>query len=71
MLILESYRPRQLELGTGGPKDVALLPTLAELTNDLGELDLVIAREADREIHEGRLHAGPSATVQIVGRKRA
>lgn len=71
VLILEAYRPRQLELGTGGPKDVALLPTLAELTADLGELDLVVAREADREIHEGRLHSGPSATVQIVGLKRA
>lgn len=70
VLILESYRPRQLELGTGGPKDVALLPTLAELTADLAELELLVAREADREIHEGRLHAGPSATVQIVGRKR-
>lgn len=70
VLILEAYRPRQLELGTGGPKDVTLMPTLAELRDELGGLELLIAREADREIHEGRGHSGPSATVQLVGRRR-
>lgn len=69
VLILEAYRPEQIALATGGPKDAALLPTLSELTRDLAELDLVIAREASREIHEGRLHSGPSATVQIVARR--
>jgi len=70
VLILEVYRPAQLALRTGGPTDVSLLPTLAELTADLAGLDLVIAREANREIHEGHKHAGPSATVQIVGVRR-
>jgi hypothetical protein len=69
-LILEAYRPQQLALGTGGPKDVTLLPTLGELNAELEALDLVIARESDREIHEGRAHSGPSATVQLVGRRR-
>ncbi len=35
-----------------------------------GALDLVVAREVDREIHEGRFHDGPSATVQLVGVRR-
>lgn len=48
-----------------------MLPTLAELTQDLGELELIVAREAEREIHEGRLHSGRSATIQVVGRKRS
>lgn len=71
VLILEVYRPEQIAHGTGGPKDVALLPTLAELTTDLAALELVIARDAERDIHEGRFHTGPSATVQIVARRRA
>lgn len=71
VLILEAYRPAQLALGTGGPRDVALLPTLAELETELAGLELVIARESDREIHEGRAHAGPSATVQVVARRPA
>lgn len=70
VFVLEAYRPAQIDLGTGGPKDPALLPTLAELTRDLAGLDLVVAREADREIQEGRLHSGRSATVQIVGVRR-
>lgn len=69
-LILEAYRPAQLALGTGGPPDAAMLPTLDELKADFGMLDLVIAREVDREIHEGRYHAGLSATVQIVAVRR-
>jgi SAM-dependent methyltransferase len=68
--VLESYRPEQIALGTGGPKEVSLLGTLAELRDQLGALELVIARDVNREIHEGRLHDGPSATVQVVGIRR-
>ena len=68
-LILEAYRPEQLQHGTGGPKDPAMLPTLAELRGHLAGLDLLIARDATREIHEGPLHGGTSATVQIVAVK--
>jgi SAM-dependent methyltransferase len=68
--VLEAYRPEQLALGTGGPKDAAMMPTLAGLRGELAGLELVVAREADREIHEGRFHGGPSATVQVVGIRR-
>lgn len=70
VFVLEVYRPEQLAHGTGGPKDVTLLPTLAALRAELAGLDLVIARESDREIHEGLFHGGPSATVQIVAVRR-
>ncbi len=70
-LILEAYRPEQLALATGGPRDPTWMPTLADLRAELGSLDLVIARESDREIHEGRFHSGRSATVQLVGLRRA
>jgi len=70
VLIMESYRPEQIELGTGGPKDLDLLPTLDELKQAFRALDLVIVRNAEREIQEGHLHQGPSATVQLVGIKK-
>ena len=66
-LVLETYRPEQLALGTGGPKELSLLSTLVELREQLNPLELVVARDATREIHEGRFHNGPSATVQLVG----
>ena len=69
--VLECYRPEQVALATGGPRDAALLPTLAELRTELADLDLIVARDAERVIHEGTFHDGPSATAQIVGVKRA
>ena len=71
VLVLESYRPEQLAFATGGPRAAALLPTLAELTAELDGLDLVVARDDERDIHEGTFHDGRSATVQIIGVKRA
>lgn len=70
VFLLECYRPEQVALGTGGPRDAALLPALTDLTAELSDLDLAIARDAEREIHEGTFHEGKSATVQIVGVKR-
>lgn len=70
-LVLETYRPEQLALGTGGPKELSLFSTLVELREQLSPLELVVARDANREIHEGRFHDGPSATVQLVGTRPA
>jgi len=70
-LLLEAYRPEQIALGTGGPKDPSMLPTLDGLREELVGLDLVLARDASREIHEGPFHGGPSATVQVVGVRTA
>lgn len=67
VFILEVYRPEQLAFGTGGPKELTMLPTLAQLREELVGLELVVAQEVEREIHEGILHGGQSATVQIVG----
>lgn len=37
--------------------------TLVELREELGPLDIVVSRDANREIHEGRFHDGLSATA--------
>ena len=68
--VLEAYRPEQIAFGTGGPKDVTMLPTVAGLQSELAGLDLVIARDANRDVREGTKHGGPSATVQVVGIRR-
>lgn len=70
VFLLEAYRPAQLALGTGGPKDVNLLMSLDLLRDELRGLELVVAREVERDIREGRLHQGQSATVQVVGVRR-
>ena len=70
VFLLEAYTPEQLKHGTGGPKDVALLPTLAELRRELAGLEFEHAVELERVIHEGQGHDGLSAVVQIVARRR-
>jgi len=68
--LLEAYTPAQLHYGTGGPKTVELLPTLAGLRSELEGLDFVHAEEREREVHEGHGHTGLSAVVDIVAVKR-
>lgn len=67
--LLEAYHPDQLTRDTGGPKDLNLLMTLAELRAELAGLDLIHARELTRPVSEGRGHTGPAAVVQVVARK--
>jgi SAM-dependent methyltransferase len=69
-LVLEAYTPEQFELRTGGPPDPGLMMRLATLREELAGLDLEIAREVRREIHEGAAHQGESAVVQVLGYRR-
>jgi SAM-dependent methyltransferase len=70
VFILEAYTPAQLAFGTGGPKDVELLPTLAGLRAELAGLDPVIAHECERDVIEGTGHTGRAAVVQVLARRR-
>lgn len=69
VFVLEAYTPDQLRFRTGGPTDPELMPTLADLRGELQGLDLVVAAECERVVHEGKGHDGPSAVVQLVGRR--
>jgi hypothetical protein len=69
LFVLEAYRPEQLGLGTGGPQNLALMMTLAELREELAGLDWLVSEEVEREIHEGVYHNGLSRTIQVICRK--
>lgn len=69
VFILEAYTPAQLEHGTGGPPTADMMPTLAELKEAFARLDFKHAKELEREIHEGELHKGLGAVVQLIARK--
>ena len=69
VLLLEAYRPAQLEHGTGGPPARPMLYPLAEVQAELTGLEWALAREVEREVHEGEFHNGLSAVIQLVGRK--
>ncbi|MEW5850604.1 MAG: class I SAM-dependent methyltransferase [Myxococcota bacterium] len=69
-VVLEAYSPAQLALGTGGPRSAELMFTLAELREDFAGIELAVAEEKQRHVHEGRYHDGPSAVVQVLGFRR-
>ena len=70
-LILEAYTPAQLEFRTGGPPVAEMLMNLERLGGDFPGLEFIHAVEKEREVHEGRGHAGHAAVVQLFARKPA
>ncbi|MBP6117134.1 MAG: class I SAM-dependent methyltransferase [Neisseriaceae bacterium] len=69
MLVMMLYNPEQRQYQTGGPKDLALLPTLSEIRATLAPLEAVVAEEVVRELNEGINHQGASSVIQYLGRK--
>ena len=69
VFVLEAYTPMQIGRGTGGPKDPDMLPTLADLKEELAELVFVHACELEREVREGAYHTGLASVVQVVARR--
>jgi cyclopropane fatty-acyl-phospholipid synthase-like methyltransferase len=69
LLLMEGYRPKQIEYKTGGPPNPEHLYTrelLEQAFADFASLDIV---EYDAVINEGAGHAGLSALIDLVGRK--
>lgn len=69
LLLLEGYRPEQLEYRTGGPpiaENLYTEPMLRAAFDDLEILELV---SRDEVIREGVAHSGMSALIDLVARK--
>ena len=64
--LLEAYTPKQLELGTGGPRSADLMMDLATLREELSGLRIVHGKEFVRDVVEGIHHTGPAAVVQVL-----
>ena len=69
VFILEGYSTAQLGRATGGPKVISLLLTLDAVRSELSGLEFIVAREAEREVMEGRYHTGRAAVVQVLARR--
>ncbi|EDY80933.1 hypothetical protein VDG1235_550 [Verrucomicrobiia bacterium DG1235] len=69
VFILEAYTPAQLKHRTGGPPTPELLVTIEQLRQELTGLDITLAREIERNIHEGSLHTGRGSVAQLIAHK--
>jgi 2-polyprenyl-3-methyl-5-hydroxy-6-metoxy-1,4-benzoquinol methylase len=70
LILLQGYTPKQLEYRTGGPSAVENLYTAAILRELFAGWEIVLLHEHEEIIEEGRAHAGPSALIDLVARKR-
>jgi SAM-dependent methyltransferase len=69
LLIIQGYAPKQLQYGTGGPKQIENLYTRALIENAFGDYRDVTIVEEEREIHEGTSHSGMSAMIGLTAHK--
>ncbi len=69
LLIVQGYTPKQLEYGTGGPKQIENLYTRAMLEQAFGDFHDMRITEEELELHEGTSHAGMSAVIGLTARK--
>jgi ubiquinone/menaquinone biosynthesis C-methylase UbiE len=69
LLIIQGYTPKQLQYGTGGPKEMENLYTRTMLEETFGDFHDVTIAEEEREIHEGTSHGGMSAVINFTGWK--
>ena len=70
LLLLEGYRPKQLEYRTGGPSELENLYTAPLLRTAFADMEILHLAEYDSEIAEGTRHVGMSALIDLVARKR-
>ncbi|MEL6645521.1 MAG: class I SAM-dependent methyltransferase [Pseudomonadota bacterium] len=68
-LMIHGYAPRQVGYGTGGPPWVDHMYTLEMLEAAFPGYEVLVARDYDADIQEGRGHSGVSGLVDFVGRK--
>lgn len=71
VFLLEAYAKSQIGRDTGGPKDIDMLLTSHEIEQEFPGFDIVLSREIEREVLEGRLHTGLANVVQFIARKPA
>ena len=70
LVMLQGYRPEQLAYGTGGPPHAENMYTAALLRSAFADMDILHLAEHDSPLAEGNGHAGMSALVDLVARKR-
>jgi len=69
LLILIGYTPKQLQYGTGGPKEIENLYTRALLEEEFSGFRDIKIGEEELDMHEGASHAGLSAVINLTGWK--
>ncbi len=69
LVMVHGYTPEQVELGTGGPRNVENMYTDETLSQAFADFGLLELRSYHQEIDEGEGHSGQSALIDLIARK--
>ena len=70
IMLLEAYSKAQINRKTGGPKDPDMLMACADLEMEFPNCEILLSRELEREVVEGKYHTGPASVVQFIAKKK-
>jgi len=69
LLLVQGYRPEQLNYRTGGPPEAERMYTRAILEQSFGDMAELEIHEHDSMLSEGTAHVGMSALIDLVAKK--
>jgi 2-polyprenyl-3-methyl-5-hydroxy-6-metoxy-1,4-benzoquinol methylase len=75
LVIFEAFSKRHVDYiarneKVGGPKDIAMLFSIAELKSDFLNYEIIELEEKEIELSEGPFHNGTGSVIRFVGRKK-
>jgi cyclopropane fatty-acyl-phospholipid synthase-like methyltransferase len=70
-VVLQGYTPRQLQYGSGGPRDLDHLYTRELLERTFADWDILHLHEHDEMLAEGTKHVGMAALIDLIARHRS
>ena len=73
-VIFEAFSKKHIKYNSanskaGGPKDVAMLFSVEEVSDDFKDFEIIQLQEKVVDLDEGKYHVGQSSVIQFVGRK--
>ena len=69
LLLMQGYRPKQLQYRTGGPQEADRMYTRPLLEAAFGDMAQIAIHEHDSVMNEGTSHVGMSALIDLVAKK--
>lgn len=70
LILIESFSKGQIQYNTGGPKNIHMLYSMEELSEDLEGLKILEKQSLELELEEGLYHKGKAHLSRIVGMKK-
>jgi SAM-dependent methyltransferase len=75
IVIFEAFGKKHIDFNTlnpkvGGPKDINMLFSLAEIKADFENYDIVVLEEKEIILDEGKYHIGKGSVIRFVGIKK-